>query len=454
MSVETINNSEARQQRFTVVVLGDLGHSPRIINQALSLSTLPGAHVDIVGYKGSPLPAQVNDKENIDVYYISPPPALGPGLLSICYLLFAPIKAFLMLCALLSQLIQAPASDYVLVQNPPAIPTLLVAQLICFFRGSQLIIDWHNFGYSILALKFGFHHPIVKLAHVYEWVFGCDAYAHITVTQAMAHELKNVWKVEGKIVVLHDRAPSGFQKLTTNEVHATLVELEKSQPEFASLASFFWLQEANSSNCPEATLLTTTSHNGPQFRANRPYLLVSSTSWTPDEDFDMFLEALIGYNEQAKLSSDYGRLAVVITGKGPDRAKFEETLAELQMEHVKIILAWLPLELYPRLLGSADLGVSLHASSSGLDLPMKVVDMLGTGLPICALDFNCMGELVSNNENGLLFSSAAELTAHLEYLFAGRNAAAHLENLRRGAAKFGDIRWQPHWEANFKPLVC
>ena len=55
-------------------------------------------------------------------------------------------------------------------------------------------------------------------------------------------------------------------------------------------------------------------------------------------------------------------------------------------------------------IGSADLGVCLHSSSSALDLPMKVVDMFGSGLPVAAYSgYESFDELVKEGVNGCGF---------------------------------------------------
>lgn len=130
-----------------------------------------------------------------------------------------------------------------------------------------------------------------------------------------------------------------------------------------------------------------------QHTSGRPALVVSSTSWTPDEDFTVLLDGLSLYEKQARTpgGSDLPRLVVLISGRGPLLSTFKKLYAtrqeKEQWSHVVVRTVWLEIEDYPRFLGCADLGISLHQSSSGLDLPMKVVDMFGCGVPVLARGF-------------------------------------------------------------------
>ena len=50
---------------------------------------------------------------------------------------------------------------------------------------------------------------------------------------------------------------------------------------------------------------------------------------------------------------------------------------------------------------------------------LQVVDMFGCGLPVCALSYSCITELVKDGKTGLLFSSAQGLAEHLAALLHG-----------------------------------
>lgn len=102
-------------------------------------------------------------------------------------------------------------------------------------------------------------------------------------------------------------------------------------------------------------------------REDRPALLVSSTSWTPDEDFSVLLDALVRFDSRATSGAAPGApfVVVVITGKGPEKARYVQRMRATRLSRVALCTAWLEPEDYPLLLGSADLGVSLHTSTSG-----------------------------------------------------------------------------------------
>ena len=47
---------------------------------------------------------------------------------------------------------------------------------------------------------------------------------------------------------------------------------------------------------------------------------------------------------------------------------------------------------------------------------MKVVDMFGAGIPVLAINYETLNELLKNNQNGMIFNNADELARQLSDL--------------------------------------
>ncbi|KAA3473790.1 UDP-glycosyltransferase TURAN isoform X6 [Gossypium australe] len=222
--------------------------------------------------------------------------------------------------------------------------------------------------------------PVLNFKYLlrFEKRYGQMANGSLCVTKAMQHGLAQNWGI--RATVLYDRPPEFFCPTSLQEKHK--VSLSPS-----------WATTGIGADDQNETLFTTQVDNDILLKPNRPALVVSSTSWTPDEDFGILLEAAVMYDRRVAALLDendsadegvlwkeisggkqylYPRLLFIITSRSPEKGKYEEKIKRLNLKRVGFRTMWLSAEEYPLLLGSADLGVCLHTSSSGLDLHVKV----------------------------------------------------------------------------------
>lgn len=430
------NLPASAQPHVAVIVLGDIGRSPRMQYHATSLAK-HGCEVSLIGYAGAQPTSDVLNNPRIHICHIvpvDPPPSLP-------FTIRAGLKVLSLLSGLLRLLLSGPRFDVLLVQNPPAVPTLVIARLIATLQAASLIIDFHNFGYSLLALKLGETHLLVQAHLLYERVFGRMADDAFCVTVQMQSRLADRWHV--RATPLHDRPAAMFRPTALQEQHVLFQKLRKEG--LLDALSEWWPKE-------ECETLFTQLFQGETSRSScRPHLIISSTSWTPDEDFGQLLEALPTFNRDLAKAAE--RAVVVVTGKGELRQQFEERYAAMlhQLDAVRVLTLWLSFADYALLLGSADLGLSLHTSSSGDDLPMKVVDMFGAGLPVCARSFAALPELVRHGENGFAFTSSEELSQSLSHALGV--ATYNLPQLKSTAGERKLNGWDENWDEIAWPLI-
>jgi len=394
--------------------------------RALSMN---GAEIDFIGYEGAPLPTSLANDPHIHVHTV-PEASLRlrrAGHWEATFAILAAIDALRLSRHLYRTLMRIPKPDLILVQNPPALPMLIVARAVARLRGARLVIDWHNLGYSQLALRLGRRHVAVRLSRWFEMIAARAAAAHLCVSRGFAKFLTERFRLSN-VHVLYDRPASAF------------TPLNRTEREQIRQALFSRLEIRG---------------------GNHVGFIVSPTSWTADEDFGVIIDAVRDLEDRVRgwEANHPGRrfpdLAILVTGDGQRRAEFERRFAGLPARRVQLRTRWLDPDDYPRIVGAADLGLCLHRSSSGVDIPMKVVDLFGAGVPVCALDYGaCLAERVRHGDNGLLFSTARQLSDLLFDLFETFPAdASLLDRLRTGARRSARPTWEEGWTKEARGIL-
>ena len=377
-----------------------------MLYHALALADA-GADVTLVGRAETPLPSDVRGHGAIRV---EPLPARadrgGIG---------RQAGRWLVEAARLAGAVVRTAPDLVLVQAPPLFPAAFAALVASRCCGARFVVDWHNLGDGLLALRpRGAGAPAAFLAAL-ERTLGRGADGHLAVSEELAAALPSRRDVFGARV-FRDRPHGRF-----------------ASPSAAEVSAF------------RATLL---SSLGLPF--GEPLLLaLSPTSWGRDEDLFQLLAAVPLV--EAALPREARPVLLIASGSGEGREAFEERARTLPPGRVAVRTVCVPGDDYPLLVRSADAGISLHRPAAGLDPPMKVADLLGGGAPVLELDAGpAPSSLVVPGRNGLRFADAAGLAAQLSRL---ASHADLLRALREGAA--GSLRpgFAAAWRAEAAPLL-
>ena len=412
--------------RTAVIVLGDLGRSPRMQYHAVSLAAA-GADVDLVGLDGAPVVPAVSANARIRCHRLPDRAFAGRRKRGVRrYVWGSALRACLQASRLFGTLMRMPKPDVILVQNPPAVPTLSIAWLAARLRGSRLVIDWHNLSHTIAAVKVGEHHRVVKALKRSERRWAKRADGHLAVSRALAGWLLREFNVTPTVV--YDRPAAAFA------------------PPSAAAAAALWDR------------LAAEHHLG----TRPPPIVVCPTSWSPDEDFDLVLEALERAERQlvkaqpSRADKPSGLsapdLVVFFTGRGPLRATFEQRAARRNFEAIAVKTVWLEPADYPTLVGMADLGLCLHQSSSGLDLPMKLADLRGAGVPVATYDYApVLGEVMTNGQEGVTFRDPGELAQLFVGIATHSTAESPMSKSSSWLAQHPPERWETQWDRVAKP---
>lgn len=322
--------------------------------QACSLASMQEvSKVTLIGYDGEKCIDEVVQQSKINLLRFS---VAGFEFLRNIPLMHAIFRALAMVYALVVALGSVFPYDIILIQNPPCLPALVVAYLmqLCGYAtglrpNMKIMLDWHNLGFKMFEEKHGPKHVLVRMSKNLEKCLSKLAVGNTCVSETMRLWLKDNFSVDAAVVYDKPAAIFHRNRPSIEMVHELFIKLGFTDDKLFSFMKSPCVPSRESTSIQIA--MDDASHVVSWRKADFCPLIISSTSWTPDEDFDLFLGALVLLNQklQDAATADSGasmdRVLVAITGKGPMKAQFMQQVTALenngQLTRVCIRSVWL-----------------------------------------------------------------------------------------------------------------
>ena len=344
-----------------VIVLGDLGRSPRMQYHAYSLSKLDNVkEVLLIGYKGEECIKDVKETNKIKEIRLSIPELYIPFLnkYSIIRIFY---KGLMLLFTLIITLLQQQKQsniDLIIIQNPPCIPAAIASFILSYFYPTKILLDWHNLSFKMYDQKSNNHtsyysttNILIQITKLCEFLISHLCHHHICVSNAMQIWLQEVFYIHPitvydrpfstifnpylgtNLVVKHDLLLK--HNLTDNELFPNIIHTNKQQQQSSSklsrnLADIKALSERTGIDIKSSDIITcqtiltynkNTNDCRVYIRQDAAHILISATSWTPDEDFSPLLTALTSINQRLQHIHQKSVLTTAVVPTGTVRSR-------------------------------------------------------------------------------------------------------------------------------------
>lgn len=214
-------NTVKQKRNAAILVIGDLNRSPRMLNHSKAISSTMNDinEVSLIGFQGGDLRSDIANDPKIKVYYI--PEKINNYLKKLprIFFVFSAIIRILLQLFFLTYILlfKIPKPDFLILQNPPGIPAIYICSIVCFLRRSKFVIDWHNYGYTILEVNRR-NKLLCFIAKLYEKLYGKSSHLNLCVSDAMRKHLKEEMGIDA--INLPDRAMKNvFKRLPLQQAH-------------------------------------------------------------------------------------------------------------------------------------------------------------------------------------------------------------------------------------------